>query len=124
MDSFYHFKHWLLTILIAPIFLIFSFLISDKNLVPNFIQIYFISTVIGFVLSSPAFLFYCVIFYIALDRISSPLVMKTVLNLTAIVGIFATIYFAFDSIDLIVSIPYAASVIFSSWIIRIKKEKV
>jgi len=123
MDSFYHFKHWLLTILVAPVFLVISFSISDKSFIPNFIQIYFISLVVGFIFSTPAFLFYCVIFYIALDRVTSVLIMKTLMNLTAITGLLSTLYFMFDSLDREVSIPYTVAIILSSLFLKITKKE-
>ena len=87
----YPYKHWLTTLAVGPLILIIQDIFFGNNNLNDSIGIYMLFLVFGLFFSLPAFAFYLLLFNLIIRKTNSTFIIKTVLSLTTIVGVFVTI---------------------------------
>ncbi len=84
----------------------------DLSLIPVFV-------VFGFVFSLPVFMISLIFFNLLIHRFSSNLLIKTILCIVSIIGVFITFAIIKGSMAFTMSLIYSGSVIISSTLFKI-----
>lgn|SRR5690625_4407430 len=98
MKWFFLFKHWISTLLIAPLlFFIYSFLAEDFSYISSYYEEYFLFVVLGFYFSLPTYMVYAIAFYFLKKQNFSLKKTKTILLSIAFIGILLSFYVVFEN---------------------------
>ena len=112
-------KHWLISLLVAPLFNILIMMGMGKAPVLELIPMYLFWFVFSIGFSFPAFTFYLIVQWIAGKYLSNTLKMRTLLSAVAISGMLLTVYFftrRLDDYDFLVS--YSFAIILTAFLIK------
>lgn len=121
MKPFYAVKHWLLTLLIAPIPLVlYSLFIDHKDLSASLIYIPLVFTY-SLLFSLPVFVLYFIVCSM-IKTIQSPILTKVLLNTMVVAGIIATLFIIGGSAKFNILFYYSTMVFVCSLFLKIKRE--
>ncbi len=126
MNLEYPLKWWFTSIILAPIYMVVYSIISKSNYLisPESISIIFIFILFGLVLSLPMQILCIILFKFLIKKINSEIIIKLILNIVCITGIFTTFKLIGGSASLDLSLAYSTSVILSSLIYKIRSKEV
>ena len=120
-NNFYPIKHWLITLAIGFLLLAFYEALFSSNIdAIGLLQTYPLFFMFGLFLSLPVLLFYFIAFKILAKTIASPLTIKGILNIAAVIGVVVTFRIIDGSLTMSLSITYSIAILFSSLFIRLK----
>jgi hypothetical protein len=111
---------WITSIVIAPLI----FVIKTGSTRMDDLHFYFVVFLIFGTLYSLPVLFICIVsFNILIKNLSSPLLIKALLNLICIIGVLLTFKIISDSDEFDLRLIYSASIILSSLLYRVRTKK-
>ena len=120
MKPFYAVKHWLLTLAIAPLPLIFySLFVDHKDLSASLVYIPLVFTY-SLLFSLPVFVLYFIVCSM-IKTIQSPILTKVLLNTMVVAGIIATLFIIGGSAKFNILFYYSTMVFVCSLFLKIKK---
>lgn len=125
ISYWYGVKHWLLTLVIAPVVLEVMSKVFSLDFSGLVVEYFVFFMVISSVLFLPTLVAYTILFIICVKKNVEPVLFKSLLIGVSILGIAITIYmfFRLDIIDtLFFSFPYALVSILTGWLIPIQKK--
>lgn len=123
MDTSYPIKHWFLAIVTAPLFgFFYEVIFTPYNESSDFIQLYFLFVLLGFIFSFPVILIYYFTFLLLIKKTNSALLIKVLLNILAIVSVFISFKLIGGSIVDNLTIVYSVSIIFWSFFLKVNLE--
>jgi Sec-independent protein secretion pathway component TatC len=105
----------------GPLILCIQDIVSGNNNLNDAVGFYILFVAFGFVYSLPVFLLYLLLFNLLIKKTASILIIKTVLNLTAIIGVFVTIKLIEGTMMTpTLALHYAIALIICSLIYKVK----
>jgi hypothetical protein len=116
----YPLKHWLTSLIIAPLTMILYDTISSSKLLPDTAGVYFLFIPYGLLFSLPVFGLYLLIFNMIIKTDKSSLTIKVILDAIAIIGVVATFSLIGDSIEMKLSIFYSVALVIASTFFRVR----
>ena len=116
----YSFKHWMGTLLFAPLLLLFYDLDSS---VASFLMIYSVYFLFSLIFSLPVFILHYFILTILIARQVNPWLSKTILIVLTILGIVGLLQ-SLRALTEIYFIPYSSSALITGIILRIRQNRV
>ena len=112
---------WVLTVLIAPlIWILFKVLINGGSIL-SWIETLPAFYIMGLIYSLPTLGLFMVIYHIFKRKSISDLILKCLLMITGIVGIFLTLRYIGGSISMELAWLYSLSMTFFIWIIKMNR---
>lgn len=87
----YPYKHWLTSLAVGALILFIIDIVSGNNNLNDAVGMCILYAVFGFIFSIPVFILYLLLFNLLIRKSNSVLMIKTILNSIAIVGLFITI---------------------------------
>lgn len=123
MNKLYPLKHWLATLVIGPILPALYSLVIDKSIIDlkDLIQLYPLYLILGIFFSIPLLAIYYLCFAIMEKLTTSGLLVKTILTLLTVAGIYVTFKIIKGSMVPIEICAYSGAAIICSFIFKIKK---
>jgi Sec-independent protein secretion pathway component TatC len=120
----YPYKHWLTSIAVGPlIYMTYESFVTENSTFNDFIGTYILFLTFGLLLSLPVLILYLLLFSLLIKTIRSTLIIKTILNITTIVGIAFTIKLIGGTLMTSSLVAfYSIALIISSFIYKIKKQ--
>ena len=112
-------KHWILTLLIAPVFNFLILIGLGKPPVLEYIPLYLFWLIFSIGFSLPAFLIYLFVQWIARKYISSDLRMRILLSAVAISCLLLTVYFFVQELsDFDFLASYSFAIVLTAYFIK------
>jgi len=124
MDNTYPLKQWLITLAVSPLLLaVYEYFFSSSASAADYIKLYTLFLLFGITYSLPVFAIYYLSFFLLSKRVKSPLSMKIILNIIAIVGVYITFKILGGTLTPSLSITYIVAIFVSSLILKISIKK-
>ena len=121
-NPLYPFKHWLTSLAIAPLLLfIFAALKSTINSSADTFAYYILFVAIGFIWSFPTFIVYYFLYIFLVKKRTSPLLIKIILDIEAVLGMFITLKLTGGTAIPDMYAPYFIAIVISSFFYRTEK---
>lgn len=125
ISYWYGVKHWLLTLVIAPVLIEVMSKVFSLDFTGLVLEYFAFFMVISSVFSLPTLVVYTILFVVCIKKNVEPVLLKILLIGVSVLGIAITIYMFFgpDIIDsLFFWFPYALVSILTGWLIPIQKK--
>jgi hypothetical protein len=121
-DNSYPFLHWFSTLIIGPIIFILICTVNEKSIPADSIEIFFLFLTFGFIFSLPAVTVNLLIFLFLKGKQLPPIIIKVILNLTAITLLLITSYVIGRYLMRAINQDYILAILISSLFFRIRKK--
>ena len=120
----YPYKHWLTSIAVGPlIYMTYESFVTENSTFNDFIGTYMLFLTFGLLLSLPVLILYLLLFSLLIKTIGSTLIIKTILNITTIVGIAFTIKLIGGTLMTSSLVAfYSIALVISSFFYKLKKQ--
>ena len=121
MDKNYVIKQWLVTLIIGRLFiLLYASSTSSKSQLTDTLSLYLIFFIFSLVFSIPTYLIYFLVFYFLVKKTTSIILIKIILDVIAIIGIFVTTVVIGGSMLVLNGLSYSLAIIISTLILKMK----
>lgn len=120
----YPYKHWLTSIAVGPlIYMTYESFVTENSTFNDFIGTYMLFLTFGLLLSLPVLILYLLLFSLLIKTIGSTLIIKTILNITTVVGIAFTIKLIGGTLMTSSLVAfYSIALVISSFFYKLKKQ--
>ena len=126
MNHTYPFKHWIATLLMAPLFpLVYEKLFGPIiGSVMGWLELYPFAFIFSLFISIPTLIFYCVIFYFISKKNWNIFFVKGVLVSCTIIGVIVTFLIVGGKIAEPLALSYILAAIISGYLIKLNKPNI
>lgn len=126
MKGSYIFKHWGLTLLLAPFTsqALHYFITSNPHQIAGLLEVYPIAVAFSIAFSLPTFIVYIAFFYLLDRNNASILWTKLILISTAIIGVYVTMSIMNGSMTNDIIAAYSLTALIVGIILRLKKKSI
>ncbi|MCD6068290.1 MAG: hypothetical protein K0S33_3116 [Bacteroidetes bacterium] len=119
----YPYKHWLTSLVIVPFILLIGDLISGNNTLNNALAVFVLFILFGLVCSFPVFAIYLLVFNVLIRKTNSVFIIKAILNVITIAGVFITVKLIGGTMmTVVLAAYYSGAIIICSLFYKIKKQ--
>jgi hypothetical protein len=121
MNFTYPYKHWLSTISLAPLILVFyDSVISKKNVMLGLLDFYLLFVLFGAIFSIPVLVVYVFAFKTLIRRSISPLKIRLVLTVFTLVSAVVSLRLIGGSLMASLMVSYSIAIVICAWLFDLR----
>jgi len=122
MNKSYPIKHWVTTLALGPLLpVLYGIIFTKDDQVFGDLETYPLFIMFGLLFSLPVLFIYVFTFRFLIKKIDSAILIKTILNIVVIAGVFITFQVIKGGMAMALSKAYSVAAIISSLLFRIKR---